>query len=594
MVVCMDFFRSFKMLQCFGFSVSLLLTAVPLKGLVSQAAILVEAASGAVESELQGHTMANRSQEWSAQNPNYARELQQSMSAWHSQREVTRGTVYSAGQDLWFANRRKRAAPATPLGSALSTPLMDVDAAPAGLGSTSAASNHTTSDLDNPPLLNPMPIEEEAAYATTASHQGIDMNDEAAVQAWMGQPIRTRQEVLSTIRAYHVGVIRAEMYNIVAQVEQAITRVHDQVLRLQGNLDWMQSENRQSQKIASGLQCLLTGFPSDMDGEQRLFMINWMIGQMTEARTFLKHRGWTESDPNEPPYWWLNCLQQEPSTPPTSEGAFSSVSILLCKSWELRKAFLAEYGGTSGTPLWRDSRHVRASPASPQYQRKLELPIRVLLEVINHADNLPSHQVVILWRTLTVMSPQTERTFDEAATACARLHYYEEGHVFQGLLEVDESLHAAMTETPPAAWNVEEPTLWEWAWNHVSFGVQHEMDLAEKALFREKAKSAKGDGKGISLGKGARHYSAPLVYSSDMDPYPIPLCIRKVPDASIAYVWDDYCDKLKEGDQKCGDYKRATYRGRPGGPSDAATPHRETIPRWQPSAFAKSAPPRTS
>ena len=113
MVVCMDFFRSFKMLQCFGFSVSLLLTAVPLKGLVSQAAILVEAASGAVESELQGHTMANRSQEWSAQNPNYARELQQSMSAWHSQREVTRGTVYSAGQDLWFANRRKRAAPAT-------------------------------------------------------------------------------------------------------------------------------------------------------------------------------------------------------------------------------------------------------------------------------------------------------------------------------------------------------------------------------------------------------------------------------------------------------------------------------------------------
>ena len=45
------------------------------------------------------------------------------------------------------------------------------------------------------------------------------------------------------------------------------------------------------------------------------------------------------------------------------------------------------------------------------------------------------------------MSPQTERTFDEAATACARLHYYEEGHVFQGLLEVDESLHAAMTRS---------------------------------------------------------------------------------------------------------------------------------------------------
>jgi len=378
---CMDIFRFVRMLLRVVFvTTSLLLTTAPLKGIVSQATILVGTALEAIDSTLEGHTMANQPEAWYTQNPNYTRELQQSMQAWHSQRDLTRGNVYSAGQDLWFANRRKRAAPSTPAGSTLSTPLMETDAAPAGHGATAAELGSTASASDNPPLLNPMPIEEEAAYATTASHQGIDMNDKTAVQLWMEEPIRTRQEVLRTIRAYHVGVIRAELYNIVAQVEQAITRVHDQVLRLQGNLDWMQSDNRQSQKIASGLQCLLTGFPPDMSGDERLYMVNWMIGQLTEAKAFLKHRGWNDWDQDESPYWWLNCLQQDPSTPPTSGGAFSSVSIVLFKSWDLRKAFLTEFGGTSGTPLWRDSRspvpnrHVRVSPATPQYQRKLEMP----------------------------------------------------------------------------------------------------------------------------------------------------------------------------------------------------------------------------
>ena len=519
-----------------------------------------------------------------AMTESFQQDLRQAAATWTTQKETTAGAVYSAGQDLWFSSRKKRMAPAmSPQTSQMATPVMDVD------GTAASGSSETT-----PHLFSPVPIEEDTAYAATANAQGINMNNPQEVQRWMGETVNTRAEVFRTIRAYHTSVIRPEVYNLVAQVEQAITKVTDQVLRLQDNLAWMQSENRQAQKVQSGLQALVTGFPADMSGDDRLFMVNWMLGQTTAVRTFLQHRGWTEVDEEHSHYWWLNALQSDPSTPPTSEGKFSSVTILNFKSWDLRKAFLADFGGASGTPLWKDNRtavpqrHVRVSPATPQYQRKLEIPIRVLLEAINHAPNLPSNQVVILWRTLTVMSPQADRTFNERATACARLHYFEEAGIFKGHLEVDEQIYEALETTPPADWKVEEPTLWAWAWNTVVFGVQHEIDMAEKKLFAEKAKVSKGDGKGLGLGKGRRHYSAPLIYSSEMNPYPIPLTVSKVP--SVAFVWDELCDKLSVPEQKVGDYGIATYVGRPGGPKDTSD-HSAQV-SWGSKQFSKAAPPK--
>ena len=83
------------------------------------------------------------------------------------------------------------------------------------------------------------------------------------------------------------------------------------------------------------------------------------------------------------------------------------------------------YGGSGGTPLYLSETqsvkgsHIRASPASPQFQRKLEIPLRVVLHALNQMDT-KKNQVVILWKSLTVMSPQEVREFNEQQTACAR------------------------------------------------------------------------------------------------------------------------------------------------------------------------------
>ncbi|CAE7564962.1 unnamed protein product [Symbiodinium pilosum] len=68
------------------------------------------------------------------------------------------------------------------------------------------------------------------------------------------------------------------------------------------------------------------------------------------------------------------------------------------------------------------------------------------------------------------------------------------------------------------------------------------------------------------------HWTAPAIYSSEAAPYPLELSVTRVDH--IAYVWDEYCDKFSESSHKCGDYKMATFQGRPALPAaSSTTPH---------------------
>ena len=73
--------------------------------------------------------------------------------------------------------------------------------------------------------------------------------------------------------------------------------------------------------------------------------------------------------------------------------------------------------------------HIRATPASPQFQRKLELPIRVLLKkALNkwaQTQANPPTQMIILWRTLTVMEPSETKDWNDQVRAAARMIYFE-------------------------------------------------------------------------------------------------------------------------------------------------------------------------
>ena len=297
-----------------------------------------------------------------------------------------------------------------------------------------------------------------------------------------------------------------------------------------------------------------------MNPTERHFMINWMLQQVSFIRTWLQRRGVSDFDPESV---FFNVLQVDPATPP-SGSQWSTITILTFKAWDLREKIMADFGGAKGAGLWKDSRtqvkgrHIRATPCSPQCQRKLEIPIRVLLSLINESKLLESSQVVILWKTLTIMAPQTVRAFDPQAVACARLHYFEKDGVFRARLEIADSLRAACEATPPEG--SAETCMWNYNCNKVVFGVQSEIDAADKAATEAAMKAAYSSGQSARLGKTNRRWTQGFVYSSGSNPHPVEIDVVKVPQ--VAYCWDEYCDRM-DPTKKVGDYSASTFCGPP-------------------------------
>ena len=478
-------------------------------------------------------------------------------------------------QQMWFEQRKqmKRGPPSASgiSSTGLTTPQEDQDMAQP---EPASGSNESLRPF------NPFNIDREVATTLTAAEAGVEANDPQAVQAYLGGAVTTRKDVFDIVRNYHTGVIRSELYNLITQMECVVKNLDDRILRNTTELHWLSSESRTEQKRSCGLQVLLTGWDPTMTPEERHFMVSWMLQQVGFIRTWLERRGYSDLSAEQV---FLNVLQVDPATPP-SGSQWSTITILTFKAWDLRKEFMNAFGGASGTPLWRDSqtpvrgRHVRATPCSPQFQRKLETPIRVLLALINESDVLEHSQVVVLWKTLTIMSPQATRQFDEQATAAARLFYFEEKGSFKARLEMGPEIFEACSATPPAG--SEEPNMWAYMWNKVVFGVQAELDAADKASFDQAVRLSKVTGRGANLGKTSRHWTQGFVYSSNLNPYPIELETLKV--TQVAYCWDEYCDKMSP-DKKVGDYNAATFKGAPAvGMQPPANP---------PSSFAKASAP---
>ena len=485
-------------------------------------------------------------------------ELAQAQLYMEEQRKLTRGAVYNAQQRLWFETRQKRGPPSTAM-SSLATPgeTMEVE----GPGSNPQATTPATP----PTLFQPVPLATEAAFQMTAAQAGVDINNSEQIRHWMQQPVTTRQEVLETMRNYHVGVIRPEIYHLISQVETVIASIDDRLIKTQDSLQWLASENRAAQKRESGLMVVMTGFDQKMSPQERLEQINWMLGEIEEVKQFLFHRCYNASDSCK--YYYLSALQCEPSTPPAGENRWSSVTTLLFRSWDLRRAFMAVFGGAKGTPLWSQGKavkghHVKCTPSSPQFLRKLELPIRVVLAVLNKQAELQAktpEPLAILWRTLTIMSPNSTADFDAQAKAIARMIYMEQDGEFKGRLEITRELASMFKANPPPG--AEEANLWDFCWNSIAFGIQSQMDMAEKEVLEEAKAKSQGTNKGYQLGMGKVHWSSPFIYSCQFNPYPISLQIQIVDE--VSYSWDEYCDKMGKPDLKCGNYSTGTYCGAP-------------------------------
>ena len=318
------------------------------------------------------------------------------MAAFQEQRQMTQTSAYRAAQEIYWKERAsvKRSAP-SPAISSLATP-------------QEALPNQAT----GPTLVQPWSLQDHTAA-----------------------------QVVAAVRSYHEKVIRPETYHLVLQLETALVKVGDDLFKAKQEFEWMAAENKASQKHSCALQIITSGWPQGMAPPNRLFQITWMLQQVPKVRTFSETRGFITDHTATEGNRWLNALSVKPVTVPNGKEWYSGMTLLTFKAFELRSAFLEKYGGSSGTPLYSDSttpitgKHIRVSPSSPQWQRKLEAPIRVLLQVLNkHADHT-GKSLVILWKTLTLMEPSTDRDFNGDVVAWARLFYAEVDGSFRGRLE---------------------------------------------------------------------------------------------------------------------------------------------------------------
>ena len=215
----------------------------------------------------------------------------------------------------------------------------------------------------------------------------------ANVQAWLTTPVQTNRDVIRLIRSYHKQVIRPEYYNIAIQLETALKHIDDRVFQTKRELAWM-SADKQVPAEAYGGPAADHNWLASRCAAGAATVPYWLdVAADPAVTTFLQVRGLL-SDHNATSQY-LNVLSTEPTTVP--QGTFfSSMTVLSFKSWDMRQAFIQKYGGGSGTPLYLSEdqpmrgHHIKVVPNSPQWQRKLESPIRVILAAMNTADHTPT------------------------------------------------------------------------------------------------------------------------------------------------------------------------------------------------------------
>ena len=410
----------------------------------------------------------------------------ESIEAFRSQ--VEQRPVFAANTALFFTEHggRKRSAP-TPVASSTTTP-QEGDATTAAAASSSAADATTGS---GGMVVTTPHLDDHTAFQITAGHLGTDVNNPQQVEAFLQRPVATTKDVLKLIKGYHEAIIRPELYGAVVQLEQAMKKINDRVWTTQSELRFMASDNRAQQKHQSGLMLITTGWPTGVTPTARFYMIGWMLEQLPEVQNFLRNRGVLREDMDHAalnPQFWFGVLSLDPTTVPQGRDFYSSMTILTFKAWDLRTAFLSRYGGTGGTPLYSDpttpqaGRHIRVSPCAPQWQRKLESPLRVLIAVCNAHEDCENKRLTILWKSLTLMAPTDSPDFDHTAVAWARLFYEESEGTFKGRLEVSPDMSKIMMSGPSNVDSKEE-SLWTEKWNEVMWGQQLLLDQIDHSAY---------------------------------------------------------------------------------------------------------------
>ncbi len=463
--------------------------------------------------------------------------------------------VVGLHQHTWLEERRqklKRLNGSTPVLSAAASP------APAGINTSSTT----------PHLLQTVHVDDDVAIQVAIGATGVDVNDTAQVKKALDKKITTAGDVLKLVNAYHKAVIRPELVHLTVQIEQCLVRLDDQVSYVTANLNWLASDQRKEQRQRASVMLLLNGFPKDWAPARRLYIIRWMMSQVPAlcqwvTRMGFNHTAQTEGDQI------FNVLATEPITLQHGKS-WSRMTMLVFKGFDLRKAMAEVYVGQPNTPLYEDAKtavggsHVQVLYSTPQYQRKLEAPLRVLMKALNDTADYVDCNMVPLWKSLTLMWPCYSKDFQEEARACAHIEYSEESGQLICTVHIAEEIHPKLLEEHSTTLH-EDGTkcdLWEAAWYAQLYGGTLDEDLLESQAKDSMAagKAPPGVTKPKGKGKG-KHWAQALVHADQNNPYPITLKWKA--HTEVPFNWNEHCMKFKREDLKVEEAKAVTLKGKP-------------------------------
>ena len=100
-------------------------------------------------------------------------------------------------------------------------------------------------------------------------------------------------------------------------------------------------------------------------------MVTWILSQVPAVVDFLKFRSYLDDQNAHELGRFLNAFTNEPTTIPQGGDFWSTMTMLSFKSFEMRKAVLEKFGGSSGLPLYKDesapvhNKHIKLAPCSP-------------------------------------------------------------------------------------------------------------------------------------------------------------------------------------------------------------------------------------
>jgi len=367
-----------------------------------------------------------------------------------------------------------------------------------GESSAPPATSHPEQE-PQPRLLQSVCLDAEPAAQATmsqfAADKNLNVNNELELNQFLMQPVLTIQDVLEVTRACHKAVIRPEFQGVVHQLERFLSKLSDRVIYNTSNFNWALADMRKEQTQRSSLLILATGFDQWLEPEDRWYILRWAFDQVKAVKQSLRNHGvgslldvWEASSKRKRDgYPLFHVLTGDPVT--IRQGRkFARISMLTLRSLGVRQVFISERGGATHVPLYSDQNtavaghHIKFSIATQQFQRKLEGPLRVCLDVIKNSDLFSERRKCrVLWKGLALMSPQEDLAFYDNTRPCLRLEY----QTMRGQMELDMRISEELFDACNEKFTEEErqdmygdegATQLGRSWQKCLFGAAQELD----------------------------------------------------------------------------------------------------------------------